>query len=106
LAKFALINNGVVENVIKADGLNASRIANKKGYDTEPKNVDWWPVQKGDTYSQNQFYRDGEPIKRIPTPDEKAVILGQTLTDKDIENIELGQYVTSLELRLIALEEA
>ena len=105
MSNWALIKNGVVQSVIVADAYNARKISSKAGYD-EPVDVEWWPVTSGDTYQAGLFYRDGVPIQKTLTPDEKIQLVGIENTDRDLENIELGQYATDLELRLIVLEEA
>lgn len=107
MGRWALIKTeseiSTVQDVIVADAYNAHKISTAKGYD-EPVDVEWWPVQAGDTYSGGGFYRDGVTIQKTLTPDEKIQLVGIENTDRDLENLELGQYATELDLRLIALE--
>ena len=53
--RYALVENGVVTNIISLNDRNASDFPNAgKTYDR--------PVGIGDTYTDGKFYRDGEEI--------------------------------------------
>ena len=53
---YALIENGVVTNIIWLSSDNADELPNAV-------NIDDYPVCIGDTYSDGVFYRDGEKVR-------------------------------------------
>lgn len=64
---YALINNGVVVNLIYLHPMNASDFPNAVA-------IGNLPVQIGDVYKDGEFYRDGKKISDIVTNDTDAVI--------------------------------
>lgn len=70
--KYALIKDGVVENVIICDSYpTAGRIAEATGCD-EAVWVDQYLVTIGDKYENGVFYHNGNEIERQLTLEEKA----------------------------------
>lgn len=74
--RLAVIENGIVTNVIEGDFQNARHIF---PLESQVVNVDFFPVSIGDTYESGKFYRDGEVIPRTLTADEK---IGKLEMDK------------------------
>lgn len=106
---YALIKDGKVINVIVADWQNVNKIA--KLQECEFVNVDFYPVQIGDDYTDGVFYRDGVEIKRIKTDSEKigqlesdVISAQQTITDLDLADIVSEQTITDLDLRILESE--
>ncbi len=62
--RYALIDNGVVDNVILANYFNATTTAHNLGFSAIQ--VELYPVQPGDTYDYDtgEFFRDGLKIER------------------------------------------
>jgi len=67
MPRYAVIENGIVDNIIVAD------------YITDPNivNIDLFPVHIGDTFENGIFKRNGLTIQKMPTLEEKIVALGQ-----------------------------
>ena len=106
---YALIKDGKVINVIVSDWQNINKIARLQ--ECEFVNVDFYPVQIGDDYTDGKFYRDGEELERIKSDGERIFQLDndiisaqQTITDLDIANIVSEQAITDLDLRILELE--
>ena len=59
---YALIKDGKVINVIVADWQNVNKIA--KLQECEFVNVDFYPVQLGDDYTDGAIYRDWETDRK------------------------------------------
>lgn len=72
---YAIINNGIVENIIVLNAKAASAFPNAVPCGD-------YPVAIGDTYENGIFYRDGEPLKtiyeNIAEMNEALSILGVT----------------------------
>lgn len=76
--RYALVDNGVVTNIISLNDRNASDFPNAiKTYDR--------PVGIGDTYTDGKFYRNGEEVF---TPLEVANNEIDTLTEQLGEAVE------------------
>lgn len=71
--RYAAIRNNVVDNVIECDGLAVQKLAPVMNCLLVPATA--YPVAAGDTYDNGVFYRNGEPLERIPSPDEKVAQL-------------------------------
>ena len=77
---YALINEGIVENIIYLHPENAHTFENAVS-------IENYPVQIGDTYENGFFYRDGEKFltyneiqeREILDMHEALMILGVTL---------------------------
>jgi len=102
---YAIIKAGKVVNVIVASYPIAHRIKVAEQAD-DAVCVTGIPVSSGDSYANGKFYRDEAEIIRPLTADEKARLIGVEVTDADLVNIELGQALTDLELRVLELEAA
>lgn len=98
---YAMIKNGVIDNVIVADYTSAQLLKNNLGYD-EAINVDNYPVQKGDIYENGSFLTgedklDSEGNLLIP----KGTVIQRKMSDEE--------YIKILEDRLkmaqIALDD-
>lgn len=100
--RWALIVNGLVDNIIEADYRGAQQIAGTM--ECKAANVDLLPVGIGDAYANGRFTRNGVTIEQRLSDVEKIVLLGQEITDRELEAIEQGQQNTDLELRLLVLE--
>ena len=94
MSRYVIVVNGIIDNVIVSNPHNASQIAKSKGGTS--LYAERYPVQVGDTYQDNKFYRDGIEIQRIPTADEKVAIekarnleQDEILLENTIEIIEL-----------------
>lgn len=75
---YALVENGVVTNIIWLHPMNANDFQN-----AVPTNG--LPIQIGDTYTNGKFYREGKeiiitPAKPTYTLDEAATILAQEVS--------------------------
>ena len=75
---YALIDNGIVVNIIYLHPMNADEFPN-----AAPTND--LPIEIGDTYIEGKFYRDGKEIVSVPTEqtytlDEAATILAQEVS--------------------------
>lgn len=75
---YALIDNGIVVNIIYLHPMNADEFPN-----AVPTND--LPIEIGDTYTEGKFYRDGKEIVSVPTEqtytlDEAATILAQEVS--------------------------
>lgn len=75
---YALIDNGIVVNIIYLHPMNADEFPN-----AVPTND--LPIEIGDTYTEGKFYRDGKEIVYVPTEptytlDEAATILAQEVS--------------------------
>ena len=57
---YALIENGIVENIIYLHPMNAEDFPNAVSFDEIP-------VAIGDEYRNGQFYRNGEIVKEVST---------------------------------------
>lgn len=91
--RYAAVRNNVVDNVIECDGLAVQKLAPVMNCLLVPATA--YPVAAGDTYENGVFYRNGEPLERIPSTDEKVAALendGQTSKDRlsSIESAILG----------------
>ena len=71
--RYAVVRNNVVDNVIECDGLAAQKLAPVMNCLLVPATA--YPVAAGDTYDNGVFYRNGEPLERIPGTDEKVAQL-------------------------------
>lgn len=56
--RYAIINNGIVENIIVLTPQTASEFPNSVACGD-------YPVAIGDTYENGVFYHDGEPLQTI-----------------------------------------
>ncbi len=75
---YALVENGVVTNIIWLHPMNANDFQN-----AVPTND--LPIQIGDTYTKGKFYRDGKEIVSVHTGqtytlDEAATLLAQEVS--------------------------
>lgn len=68
--EYALVKNGVVENIIVLLSRNAQDFPNAVS-------IEDLPVQIGDTYDGERFYHDGEPIYSL----EEQLSQAQQITD-------------------------
>lgn len=78
---YALIENGIVTNMIYLHPMNADEFQ-----DAVP--TSGLPIQIGDTYENGKFYRDGEEITMTPaeqhyTLDEAAAIIASEVASDE-----------------------
>ena len=71
--RYAVVRNNAIDNVIECDGLAVQKLAPVMNCLLIPATA--YPVAAGDTYENGVFYRNGEPLERIPSPDEKVAQL-------------------------------
>ena len=71
--RYAAVRNNVVDNVIECDGLAVQKLAPVMNCLLVPATA--YPVAAGDTYDNGVFYRNGEPLERIPSTDERVAQL-------------------------------
>ena len=57
---YALIDNGIVVNIIYLHPMNADEFPNAVS-------TNGLPIEIGDTYTEGKFYRDGKEIVSVPT---------------------------------------
>jgi hypothetical protein len=94
--KFALVKDGVIENIIIADSYpTAAKLALAHGCEQAVK-VDQYPVVIGDRYVDGNFIHEGDEVERQLTLEEKNAQLEQ-------ENAELKQRVSASEDAILAL---
>lgn len=94
--KYALIKNGMVDNVIIADYTSAQTIAQMQGYE-KAVNVDHYPVGTGD------LYEDGSFMNSIDVVDSNGNILipARTVIERRMSDEE---YIKILETKNVDLE--
>lgn len=77
---YALIENGIVTNIIYLHPMNADEFQ-------DAVSTDGLPIQIGDTYENGKFYRDGEEITLAPeaayTLDEAAAIIASEVANNE-----------------------
>lgn len=78
---YALIENGIVTNIIYLHPMNADEFQ-------DAVSTDGLPIQIGDTYENGKFYRDGEEITLAPTEaaytlDEAAAIIASEVASDE-----------------------
>ena len=71
--KYAVVRNNTVDNIIECNGLTVQGLA--KVMNCMLIACENYAVAVGDTYDNGVFYRDGEPLERIPSTDEKVAQL-------------------------------
>lgn len=71
--KYAVVRNNTVDNVIECNGLTVQGLA--KVMNCMLIACENYAVAVGDTYDNGVFYRDGEPLERIPSTDERVAVL-------------------------------
>jgi len=122
--KYAMIKNGIVDNIIVADYTMAQILAQTQGYN-EAVNCDNYPITIGDLYENGSFMNANDvkdelgniliPARTVISRELSAeeitknleaynLFLGQMMTDRELDAIEQGQYSTELELRILSLE--
>lgn len=70
---YALIKNGVVENIIEADYPNIQTIAELLGVGAVC--IDQYPVAIGDAYTNGSFIRNGIEVQQNQTPQQQIYAL-------------------------------
>lgn len=71
--KYAVVRNNTVDNVIECNGFTVQSLA--KVMNCMLIACENYAVATGDTYDNGVFYRNGEPLERIPSTDEKVAQL-------------------------------
>lgn len=89
--KYALIENGLVTNIIILSHRNTNEFPNVVALNDRAVSI-------GDQYIDGKFYHNG---KQIFAPHE---ITQQEITDADLERIAAQQTITDQELQILALE--
>ncbi len=70
--RLAVIENGIVTNVIEGDLQSVRHIF---PLESQVVNVDSFPVGIGDSYQEGKFLRNGEVIPRLLTAEERIAQL-------------------------------
>lgn len=78
---YALIDNGLVANIIYLHPMNADEFPNAVS-------TNGLPIKIGDTYAEGKFYRDGKEIVPVPTEqlytlDEAAAIIASEVAGNE-----------------------
>lgn len=78
---YALIENGIVTNIIYLHPMNADEFPNAIG-------IGGLPVAIGDSYADGKFYKDGKEITLTPTEatytlDEAAAIIASEVASDE-----------------------
>ena len=71
--RYAVVRNETVDDVIECNGFTVQGLA--KVMNCMLIACENYAVAVGDTYDNGVFYRDGEPLERIPSTDEKVAQL-------------------------------
>lgn len=91
--RYAVVRNNIVDNIIECNGLTVQGLA--KVMNCMLIACENYAVAVGDTYDNGVFYRDGEPLERIPSTDEKvAQIQAENVQLTAILNAVLGGEVS------------
>ena len=91
--KYAVVRNNTVDNIIECNGLTVQGLA--KVMNCMLIACENYAVAVGDTYDTGVFYRDGEPLERIPSTDEKvAQLQAENAQLTAILNVMLGEEVS------------
>ncbi len=89
-SRYALINDGIVGNVIIVDSSDTAQlIASSTGYD-QAVCVDQYFVTIGDTYVDGVFYHEGDEIARRQTLEETVEQQTQEISDLQTLVLQLG----------------
>lgn len=102
LSDYAIIQNGIVKNVVVGTFTDCDRVA-KEIYGNDAFVVEVWshyfpasaqiPTMAGDTYNNGKFYRDGIEIEPVPTIEQELVEL-RTQTAVNTETIDRNEAQT------------
>lgn len=89
-SRYALISNGVVEEIIIVDSdFTAQRINNIKGYE-QSVCVDQYFVVPGDIYENGVFIHEGNEVERQLTLEEKTANHDLRVSDLETLVLQLG----------------
>ena len=96
MGRYALIKEGVVQNVIVADYTSANKIATNMN--CQAVNAERYPIQPQDEYIDGEFKRGEVVIQKLPSEEEKIASVSAGQLEQDEYLMHIDYRVAKMEL--------